>query len=207
MAKFEDMLFELAMEAGKGSAWADELRVSAIGFQPPRIADGVGGLDVPSLRAGALEVAQLSHLNAGLFNRTTNQTIGNGAYEAISWTGDVYKRPTASILKVHSTATKLDISGWKWPSSLAFVFGSCTFAAHATGQRGVKFVLYDSGDAEVESWEGELHDAAASGVTTLGLAVPASLIATSTYAAVEVYQNRGGTLDLTNAVFGAIRIF
>ena len=207
MAKFEDMLFELAMEAGKSSAWADELRVSAIGFQPPRIADGVGGLDVPSLRAGQLELAALPHLNAGAFNRTTNQAIGDAAYEAISWTGDVYKRPTAPILRVHSTATKLDIVGWKWPSSLAFFFGSCTFAAHATGQRGVKLVLYDVGDSPTDSWEGTLVSAAGAGVTTVGIAVPVALAADTTYAAVEVYQNSGGALNLTNAVFGAIRIF
>ena len=206
MAKFEDMLFELAMDSGKGSMWAEELRRKAIGFEPPRIADGVGGLSVPSITAGEIDVAQLTHLNASAFQRTTEQTISNLAYNAISWTGDKYKRSQKPILKVHSTPTKIDVSGWKWPNSLALVVGNALFAANATGVRVFRLAAYDSGDNLLESWwsSSAPGDAVIGGICVF--AQPVELPAGCTYMQVEALQNSGGDLGLSVAHFGAIRI-
>ena len=205
MAKFEDMLFDLALEAGKSSAWADELRVSAIGFQPPRIADGVGGLDVPSITAGEIELAQLGHMNASTFTRNTEQTITTASYQPISWEAEA--KPSKPIMKVmEGTPTKLDVSGWKWPSSLALVTGWAYFAANGTNTRIVRLIAYDSGDVELGTWFGSSVVGSAV-ATILPLASIVQKPAGTAYFEVNVWQNSGGDLGLIAAHFGAMRVF
>ena len=208
MAKFEDMLFELAMEAGKGTMWAEELRRKAIGFEPPRIADGVGGLSVPSLNAGEVELAQLTHLNASAFNLVEAQAITTATWTPISWAGDVYGRTQKPIIKVDpSDATKLSLSNWKWRSSLAMLFGAITWDVDATGVRYLRVAQYDAGDVAGSTIGSSRHDAASASNTQQSMAVPLALDSDAAYIQVQVQHSKGSDLNLVNAIFGAIRIF
>ena len=211
MAKFEDMLYELALEAGKGSRWAEELRVSAIGFQPPRIADGVGGLDVPSISAGGAEFSNLSFMQHFATYNAADQPMGTSVFTAIDFgaadTPDTGNK--TPLMKIDpSDTTHLIYHGWKWPATKAVINVTASWWSHATaGRRAVRLQCFNAADALIKEWRiGEQWAVNGAYLTVSGMSV-VDRPAGAEYLQVAAWHDAGSDVNIVDMWVSGFRIF
>jgi hypothetical protein len=124
-----------------------------------------------------------------------SQSIPNNTWTAISFTRELFDQ--GGWIAVTSTDLTLPAAGI--PAGYTYVKvdadAFAKFASNATGQRGMR-VLRD-GSPFVESYS----DASNSGQTSMTGSMWASGISGSVFT-MEVYQNSGGALDLTDCALG-----
>lgn len=151
MAKFDDMIYELAISADKPRYWAKQMRSEARKLmQSSTQYESVGqGIKTPFIEAGGGRFDTLPHEGAALANLGTPTSVASG-----TWTVPTYDAESASGA-TWSHGMQIDVANGLIhftgvPRGAILLFTAwATFEAHATGNRQIKWTEVNGGSIVV----------------------------------------------------------
>ena len=199
MGRLDDMLFELALGAGKPRYWAEQLRKEVRQLERSAVNwENVGaGIKVPWIEAGGGRFDILPHEGGSFLGAPTiaSQSIPNAA-----WTNVVFHTP-AQTGASWSKGMRLDTTNWRIyfegipRDAVVIMLGWVSWANDTTGQRGVQLIADDGSTRTVMHSAAGLDEA---GQYTHGPEIVhmRSVPSSQTYYYMKVYQSSGGALDL-----------